>query len=69
MIAIGESETTVAGVDALTGLETYREEFAVKVASAVPLGVKDGQERSVIMLVDRWGWLTLIRGLTGVWGV
>ena len=60
VIAIGESKTVVAGLDALTGVETYREEFGVKVTSAVPLGVKDGQERSVIMLVDRWG-----RGLAG----
>eukprot|EP00903_Cladosiphon_okamuranus_P020118 g18474.t1 len=52
VIAIGESKTVVAALDALTGLETYREEFDVKVASAVPLGVKDGQERRVIMLVD-----------------
>lgn len=55
VIAVGESKTVVAGLDALTGSQTYREEFNVKVASAVPLGVKDGQERSVIMLVDRWG--------------
>lgn len=55
VIAMGESKAVVAGLDALTGLETYRKEFDAKMVSAVPLGIKDGQERSVIMLVDRWG--------------
>lgn len=53
MIAIGKTKTVVAGLDALTGAETYREELDATVTSAVPLEVKDGQERSVIMLVDR----------------
>lgn len=53
MIAVGDVKTVVSGLDALTGLETYREELDLKVESAVPLGVKDGQERNIIMLVDR----------------
>ncbi|CAB1113817.1 unnamed protein product [Ectocarpus sp. CCAP 1310/34] len=53
VIAVGEVKTVVSGLDALTGLETYREELDLKVDSAVPLGVKDGQERNIIMLVDR----------------
>ncbi|CAM9902690.1 unnamed protein product, partial [Hapterophycus canaliculatus] len=54
VLAMGDAKTVVAGLDALTGVETYREELDVKVTSAVPLDVKDGQERTVIMLVDRW---------------
>ncbi|CAM9582895.1 unnamed protein product [Ectocarpus sp. 13 AM-2016] len=52
VIAVGEVKTVVSGLDALTGLETYREELDLNVDSAVPLGVKDGQERNIIMLVD-----------------
>lgn len=55
VIAVGESKTVVAGLDALNGRETYREELDVKVASAVPLSVKDGKERDIIMLIDRCG--------------
>lgn len=53
IIAIGEASTIVSSRDALTGVETSREKFDMKVASAVPMGVTDSQERAVIMLVDR----------------
>lgn len=43
----------VSSLDALTGAETSREEVKKKVASVVPLGVKDDEDRSVMMLVDR----------------
>lgn len=62
---MGEDKTVVAGLDALTGAETYREELDVKVTSAVPLDVKDGQERTVIMLVDRW--VCWFHAALGVW--
>ena len=53
VIAVGERSTIVSRRDALTGLETSREEVEGKVASVLPMGVKDGQERSVLMVVNR----------------
>lgn len=53
MIAVGERSTVVSRRDALTGLETSREEVDRKVASVLPMGVKDSQERAVLMIVDR----------------
>lgn len=52
VIALGETSTLVSWRDAITGAETMSEEFAYKVASAVPLDVKDAEDRSVVMLVD-----------------
>lgn len=53
VIAVGERSTIVSRRDALTGLEVSREEVEGKVASVLPMGVKDSQERSVLMVVDR----------------
>lgn len=53
MIAVGEQSTVVSRRDALTGMETSRESIVGKVASVLPMGVKDSQERSVLMVVDR----------------
>ncbi|CAM9409723.1 unnamed protein product [Laminaria digitata] len=52
VIAVGEQSTVVSRRDALTGMETSRESIVGKVASVLPMGVKDSQERSVLMVVD-----------------
>lgn len=52
IIALGEESTFVSWRDAITGAETMSEEFGYHVASALPLDVRDAEERSVLMLVD-----------------
>lgn len=53
VVSVGETYTVVSWRDALTGVETRREELGYKVASAVPVDVKDDEDRAVLMLVDR----------------